>query len=68
MVSCISVFTILMLRGGLQRGSCVFISLIVGAVSAVSELYSKDGNDTVICPLAAMVILLPLVYLFGGMG
>ena len=47
--------------------SCIIISLIVGAVSAVSELYSKNGNDTVICPLSAMVALLPLVYLFGGM-
>lgn len=66
-VSCISIFTILMLRGGLTIISCVIIALIVGAISAIVELYSKNGNDTVFCPLAAMIIMLPLVYLFGGM-
>ncbi len=67
LVSCISVFTILMFRGGLPITFCIIISLIVGAVSAVVELYSQNGNDTVFCPLAAMVTLLPLVYVFGGM-
>lgn len=66
-LSCVSVFTILMWRGGLGAGACVIIALLVGAISAVTELYSRDGNDTVICPLSAMVVLLPLVYLFGGM-
>ena len=68
LVSCISVCSILLWRGGLQVISCCIIALLVGAVSAVSELYSKNGNDTVICPLSAMVTLLPLVYLFGGMS
>ncbi len=67
-VSCCSVYFILTWRGGLHVISCIIISLIVGLVSAVSELYSKNGNDTVICPLSAMVALLPLVYLFGGMS
>ena len=67
LVSCISVFTILMLRGGMPIMSCIIISLIVAAISAVVELYSKNGNDTVFCPLAVMVTMLPLVYLFGGM-
>lgn len=66
-VSCCCVFLILMRRGGLRGISCMIIALLVGAVSAVSELYSRNGNDTVICPLFAMVTLLPLVYLFGGM-
>ena len=66
LVSCISVFFILMLRGGMQMGVCIIIALIVGAISAIVELYSKNGNDTVFCPLAAMVTLLSLVYLLGG--
>ena len=66
-MSCISGFAILMARGGLPVLACVVISLLVGAVSATVELFSKDGNDTVFCPLAAMAILVPLVYLFGGM-
>ena len=66
-VSCVTVFSILMVRGGLSIVACVIIALVVGSVSATAELYSKDGNDTVICPLSAMTALLPLVYLFGGM-
>ena len=66
-LSCISVFSVLMWRGGLGAGACIIISLIVGAVSAVTELYSTNGNDTVICQLSAMVVLLPLVYIFGGL-
>ena len=66
-LSFISVFSILIYRGGLKLVFCIIISVIVGVVSAVVELYSKDGNDTVFCPLSAMAVLLPLVYLFGGM-
>ena len=66
-VSFITVFTILMIRGKITIISCVIIALIVGAISAIVELYSKNGNDTVFCPLAAMGTLLPLVYFFGGL-
>ena len=67
LMSFLSVFVILMIRGGLDWVACGVIAIIVGAVSAVAELYSRNGNDTVICPLSAMATLLPLVYLFGGM-
>ena len=65
-VSFLTVTIILLCRGGLTIFSCIVISLIVAAVSALTELYSKNGNDTVICPLSAMLILLPLIHLFGG--
>ena len=67
LISCISVFSILVWRGGLSAFFCGIIALLVGAVSAVSELYSRNGNDTVICPMSAMITLLPLVCLFGGL-
>lgn len=66
-VSALSVFSILSWRGGLSAGACGVIAVLVAAVSAASELYSRDGNDTVICPVFAMTALLPLVYLFGGL-
>ena len=66
-VSALSVFSILLWRGGLNAGACGIIAVLVAAVSAASELYSRDGNDTVICPVFAMTALLPLVYLFGGL-
>ena len=68
LVSCISVFGILMLRGELQLLPCVIVSMIVGAVSAAAELYSRGGMDTVVCPLCAMIALVPLVSLFGGVS
>ena len=66
-VSFLSVFVILQWHNGLNVIPCIIISFIVAAVSAVSELYSRNGNDTVISPLCAMAALLPLVYLFGGL-
>ena len=62
----ITVLIILYIRGGMGFFHCIITALVVGFASAVSELYSKNGNDTVICPLFAMSTLLPLVYLFGG--
>lgn len=64
--SFISVVVILIYQGTMSVGGCILISVVVALVSAVAELYSKNGLDTVICPLSAMVVLLPLVYLFGG--
>ena len=66
LVSVITVFVILAIRGGLGIFANVIISLIVALVSTVAELYSKNGNDTVVCPLSAMVVLLLLLHLFGG--
>lgn len=65
-VSLVSVAIILLCRGGLPVTGYIVIPLIVAAVSAFAELYSRDGMDTVICPFSAMVVLLPLVYVFGG--
>jgi len=65
-VSVISVLIILSYRGGMSVIGIIITSLVTGAVSMLAELCSKDGNDTVICPMTAMVVLVPLVYLFGG--
>ena len=65
--SFVTVTAILFLRGGLSPAVILFISITVALVSALAELYSKNGNDTVICPLCAMAALLPLVALFGGL-
>lgn len=67
LVSCISIFILLTIRGSLSVIPCIIISLIVGSICTLVELYSKNGNDTVFCPLAAMIALLCLVHLFGGM-
>ena len=68
LVSFISVLIILSYRGGMSVMGIIITSFITAAVSMLAELCSKDGNDTVICPMAAMIILVPLVYLFGGLS
>lgn len=65
--SLISVAAILGCRGGLNTAGYFVIPPIVAFTSAIAELYSKEGLDTVICPFAAMSVLVPLMYLFGGM-
>ncbi len=62
-----SVCVILYLRGGLHPGVLVVISAATAAVSATCELYTKDGLDTITCPLASMVVLVTLLHLVGGL-
>lgn len=64
--SVISVFVVLMLREGMGMLQVVVISVCVGTVSTLAELYTPNGMDTFTCPLAAMLVLLPLVKIFGG--
>ena len=64
--SLISVTVILAIRGGLHLAGYFVIPVIIALVSAVTELYSKNGYDTVICPLSAMAAIMPLMHLFGG--
>jgi len=62
----VSVLVVLLLRGGISPVGVIITSLVVAAVSAQAELYSRGGYDTIICPLCAMSALIPMVYLFGG--
>ena len=62
----ISVTVVLVLRGGLSMGKILLTAVVTALVSTLAELYSKDGHDTVICPLSAMAVLLPVLHLLGG--
>jgi len=66
LLSWITVTVLLLLRGGLHPVGYVVVPVVTALVSTFAEALSKGGNDTVICPLSAMVVLLPLVELFGG--
>ena len=66
--SFISVIIILIVRGGLPWHGYLLISLLTAAVSAIVELYSKNGHDTITCPFAAAFTLLPLLYLWGSIS
>lgn len=62
----ITVTGILLLRGGLNPAGYLVVPPVVALVATAAELYSKNGNDTISCPLCSMAALLPLVAVFGG--
>ena len=61
--SLVAVFTVLMVRGGIGVPMCCTIALLAAIVCTVAELCAKDGWDTVICPVSAMVVIIPMVTL-----
>ena len=64
--SAVSVFIILTLRGGLAVWESLVISVAAAVVCMFVELISKGGFDTVSCPVAAMVVIIPLLKILGG--
>ena len=61
----VSVFCVLCVRGGIGIISSLIIALAAAIVSTVAELVAKDGLDTVICPVSAMAVIIPLTMLLG---
>ena len=55
-----------MIRGGIGAFGCLVIAVAAATVAMFVELCTKDGYDTFTCPAAAMVVILPLIRLFGG--
>lgn len=41
-------------------------SLTVSLVSTTAELFTPNGFDTITCPFASLIAIIPLLYLFGG--
>ena len=64
--SAVAVMIVLLVRGGMPTGSCALIALAGAAVAALVELYTMGGYDTITCPAAAMLVILPLTKLLGG--
>ena len=62
--SLVSVYVVLLVRGGIGVPMCLVIALLVSIVSTIAELCAKDGWDTVICPVSAMLVIIPMVTLF----
>ena len=61
--SLVSVFTVLLVRGGIGAVLCFLIALLAALVCTLAELCAKDGWDTVICPVCAMIVIIPMVTL-----
>ena len=62
----VTVFLILILHGIVPWYGTLVTSILVAAAVAVVELFTHDGFDTVTCPLTALVVMIPLLYAFGG--
>ena len=62
----VSVFTVLIVRGGIAIPMCLLIAVFSALVCTFTELCAKNGLDTVICPTSAIVVIIPLVMAFGG--
>ena len=62
----VSVFTVLLIRGGIGVAGCFVIAAVAALVCTMVELCSNNGMDTVTCPAAAMAVIIPLVKLIGG--
>lgn len=61
-----AVACVLLAHNHLTLPAYVVIPIAGAATATVVELVSKDGYDTVLCPAAAMAVMIPLMALFGG--
>ena len=66
LTSALSVFIVLLIRGGLDIVSCLIISLIASIVCTLIEMCTKNGLDTISCPMGAMLVIIPLIKLLGS--
>ena len=58
-----SVLIVLLVRGGIGVIMCFVIALLAALVCTLAELCAKNGWDTVVCPVSAMAVIIPLVSL-----
>lgn len=64
--SSIAVVTVLLLYGNVGALACIVVGMTGAGAATVVEMYTRDGKDTMTCPLAAMAVMIPLMMLFGG--
>ena len=66
-VSLACAFIILTIRGITPWYGIIVTSLLVSFVVTIVELYTPNGLDTITCPLSAMIVMLSMLYIFGGL-
>ena len=59
----VSVFVTLLIRGGICFPATLAIAILAALVCTVAEMCTKNGLDTVVCPVSAMIVIIPLVTL-----
>lgn len=66
LTSAATVLIILLVRGGLSPAGYALIPLCGALVTTLVEMITPGGYDTITCPAAAMLVILPLTALMGG--
>ena len=64
-VSFASVLVVLLVKGSVPWFGYIPVAVLTAAACAAVELFTKNGMDTITCPLAAASVLIPLIYLLG---
>ena len=64
--SAIAIACVLLAHNHLTLPAYIIIPLAGAGVSTLVEMVTKDGRDTVYCPTAAMLVMIPLMALLGG--
>lgn len=62
----IAVVCVLLTHNHLTIPAYIVIPIAGAGAATVVEMVSKEGYDTVLCPSAAMAVMIPLMALFGG--
>ena len=62
----LSVLIVLLIRGSIDIAFCFIIAIASALVCTFTEMCTKNGLDTIICPTSAMIVIIPLVMLLGG--
>ena len=62
----ISVLLVLLVRGGVGIPLCLGTAIVAAIVCTVTEMCAKNGLDTVVCPISAMAVIVPMVTLMRG--
>lgn len=61
------VFTILIIHNIIPWYATLIVSFASAITTTTVELYTPNGLDTATCPLASLAVMLPIIYLFGGL-
>lgn len=64
--SALAVALVLLFHGHAGMPAYVLVPVAGAAAATIVELYTPNGMDTLTCPLAAMVVMIPIMLLSGG--
>ena len=62
----ISVLLVLLVRGDINILLCLGVAAVAATACTFTEMCTKNGLDTVVCPISAMAVIIPMVTLLGG--